>query len=49
MNRMKAFTFSGFLAFILVLSACSSESGGNSGDSEASEDNVTITIGSWLT
>ena len=49
MDKMKAFTFSGFLALILVLSACSSESGGNSGDSEASEDSVTITIGSWRT
>ncbi|MCA0172243.1 ABC transporter substrate-binding protein [Bacillus sp. RAR_GA_16] len=49
MNKLKAFTLTGFLAFILVLSACSSESGGNSGDSEASEDTVTLTIGSWRT
>ncbi|MGA9287558.1 MAG: extracellular solute-binding protein [Anaerobacillus sp.] len=45
---MRAFTLVGFLTFILVLSACSSESGGNSGDSEAS-DSVTLTIGSWRT
>ncbi|TKD71096.1 ABC transporter substrate-binding protein [Pseudalkalibacillus hwajinpoensis] len=43
---MKAFMFVGFLAFILVLSACSSQSGGNSGDSEGE---VTLTIGSWRT
>ncbi len=48
MNKTKAFTLVGLLTFILVLSACSSESGGNSGDSEAS-DSVTLTIGSWRT
>ncbi|KHE68618.1 ABC transporter substrate-binding protein [Halobacillus sp. BBL2006] len=50
MKILKAFTFVGFLAFILVLSGCSSDSSGDaSGDSEASEDGVTLTIGSWRT
>ncbi|ARI77716.1 ABC transporter substrate-binding protein [Halobacillus mangrovi] len=50
MKKMKAFTFIGFLAFILILSGCSSESGGDaSGDSDSGEDSVTLTIGSWRT
>ncbi|MGI8314130.1 ABC transporter substrate-binding protein [Halobacillus mangrovi] len=50
MKKMKAFTFVGFLAFILILSGCSSESSGDaSGDSDSGEDSVTLTIGSWRT
>jgi raffinose/stachyose/melibiose transport system substrate-binding protein len=50
MKILKALTFVGFLAFILVLSGCSSDSSGDaSGDSEASEDSVTLKIGSWRT
>ncbi len=46
MKKMKAITFVGFLAFILIISACSSQSGGDSGESEGE---VTLTIGSWRT
>ncbi|WP_181347203.1 ABC transporter substrate-binding protein [Thalassobacillus sp. CUG 92003] len=50
MKSLKAFTFVGLLAFILIMSACSSDSGGD-GDTneEASGDQVQIEMGSWRT
>ncbi|KGP74648.1 ABC transporter substrate-binding protein [Pontibacillus yanchengensis] len=51
MKSLKAFTFIALLAFVFILSACSSDSeaGGEGNGEEASEDTIKLTMGSWRT